>query len=360
MVTISLCMIVRDEEAVLARCLDSVREAVDEMVIVDTGSLDRTKEIASLYTEKVYDFPWIDDFAAARNASFSRAGMDYCMWLDADDVMTKGERDRLIAWKEQADGSADAVMMKYAAGMDEEGRETFCYYRERLVRRDRGFRWKGRVHEAMEVHGNVEYLDIRVEHRSRKKIYGDRNLKIYERMRTEGEVLSARDLFYYGRELYYHGRYEEAVGCFLFFLDRKDGFLENQVEACRFASYCLYALGKEEKALQYLYRGLTYRAPGGELCCDLGEHFFNRRRWKEAAFWYGRALEAERKEGAGAFMIEDCYEYLPCIQLCVCCYHLGNQIKAEEYNERAGKIKPDSEAFLYNRSFFAGLHTGNE
>ena len=90
MVTISLCMIVRDEEAVLARCLDSVREAVDEMVIVDTGSLDRTKEIASLYTEKVYDFPWIDDFAAARNAVMDRCRgkwyftVDCDEWLDAD------------------------------------------------------------------------------------------------------------------------------------------------------------------------------------------------------------------------------------------------------------------------------------
>ncbi len=355
MVTISLCMIVRDEEAVLARCLDSVREAVDEMVIVDTGSLDRTKEIASLYTEKVYDFPWIDDFAAARNASFSRAGMDYCMWLDADDVMTKGERDRLIAWKEQADGSADAVMMKYAAGMDEEGRETFCYYRERLVRRDRGFRWKGRVHEAMEVHGNVEYLDIRVEHRSRKKIYGDRNLKIYERMRTEGEVLSARDLFYYGRELYYHGRYEEAVGCFLFFLDRKDGFLENQVEACRFASYCLYALGKEEKALQYLYRGLTYRAPGGELCCDLGKHYADRRDFEQAAFWYEAALRAPRRDQGGGFVQEECYGYIPCVQLSVCYSQMGEMEKAYVCHKMAGNYKPYGREYLKNEEYFHNM-----
>ena len=103
MVTISLCMIVRDEEAVLARCLDSVKEAVDELVIVDTGSRDRTLEIAGRYTKNIVEIAWTDDFAAARNASFSRGTMDYCMWLDADDVMKEEERDRLIAWKEQAD-----------------------------------------------------------------------------------------------------------------------------------------------------------------------------------------------------------------------------------------------------------------
>ena len=69
--TISLCMIVKNEERVLARCLDSVADLVDEIIIVDTGSTDATKEIAARYTEKIYDFVWQDHFAAARNFSFS-------------------------------------------------------------------------------------------------------------------------------------------------------------------------------------------------------------------------------------------------------------------------------------------------
>ena len=67
MVSVSLCMIVKNEEDVLARCLDSVSQLVDEIVIVDTGSADRTKEIAARYTDLIFDFPWRDDFAAARN-----------------------------------------------------------------------------------------------------------------------------------------------------------------------------------------------------------------------------------------------------------------------------------------------------
>ena len=74
MISISLCMIVKNEELVLGRCLDSVKNLMDEIIIVDTGSTDKTKEIASLYTNKIYDFPWINDFAAARNFSFSKAG----------------------------------------------------------------------------------------------------------------------------------------------------------------------------------------------------------------------------------------------------------------------------------------------
>ena len=125
MVTISLCMIVRDEEAVLDRCLASVKGLVDEIIVVDTGSIDRTKEIAARYTENIYDFVWKDDFAAARNESFSKATMNYCMWLDADDVFPDKEAQKFLAWKEHADGSADVVMVNYATGFDEEGNISF-------------------------------------------------------------------------------------------------------------------------------------------------------------------------------------------------------------------------------------------
>ncbi len=94
MITISLCMIVKNEEKVLARCLESVKDIVDEIIIVDTGSTDKTKEIAYRYTQNVYDFEWIHDFSAARNYSFSKATKDYQMWLDADDIITEENRKK--------------------------------------------------------------------------------------------------------------------------------------------------------------------------------------------------------------------------------------------------------------------------
>ena len=86
MITISVCMIVKNEERVLARCLDSLSGLADEIIIVDTGSDDKTKEIALSYTDHVYDFVWVDDFSAARNYSFSKAAMVYIYVADADEV----------------------------------------------------------------------------------------------------------------------------------------------------------------------------------------------------------------------------------------------------------------------------------
>jgi Glycosyl transferase family 2. len=78
-ITISLCMIVKNEELTLDRCLTSIKDAVDEIIIVDTGSTDLTKNIGKKYTDKIFDFKWIDDFSAARNFSFSKATMDYIL-----------------------------------------------------------------------------------------------------------------------------------------------------------------------------------------------------------------------------------------------------------------------------------------
>ncbi len=85
---VSLCMIVKDEEANLARCLASVKPIVDEMVVVDTGSTDRTKDIAEFFGARVYDFDWSGDFAEARNFSLSKAKGDWILIMDADEMIS--------------------------------------------------------------------------------------------------------------------------------------------------------------------------------------------------------------------------------------------------------------------------------
>ena len=94
MITISLCMIVKNEERILKRCLDSVRDLVDEIIIVDTGSTDATKWIAAGYTDKIYDFTLNDDFSAARNFAFSKATKEYIYSADADEVLSEENRRR--------------------------------------------------------------------------------------------------------------------------------------------------------------------------------------------------------------------------------------------------------------------------
>jgi glycosyltransferase involved in cell wall biosynthesis len=95
MLPISLCMIVKNEENNLGKCLNKVINFVDEIVIVDTGSTDKTKEIACKYTDKVYDFDWVDDFSKARNFSVSKAANDWILVLDADEFLVSFDKHQV-------------------------------------------------------------------------------------------------------------------------------------------------------------------------------------------------------------------------------------------------------------------------
>ena len=86
--TLSLCMIVKNEERHLVRCLKSIRDVVDEIIIVDTGSTDKTKDVATIFGAKVFYFPWTGDFAAARNHSLDQATGNWILVLDADEVLS--------------------------------------------------------------------------------------------------------------------------------------------------------------------------------------------------------------------------------------------------------------------------------
>ena len=141
MITISLCMIVKNEETVLARCLDCVKDIADEIIIVDTGSTDKTKEIAYRYTKKVYDFKWCDDFSKARNYSFSKATKQYQMWLDADDIITDSDGNKILKLKENLDTSIDIVTFKYNTHFDKYNKPILTSTRERLFKREKNYLW---------------------------------------------------------------------------------------------------------------------------------------------------------------------------------------------------------------------------
>ncbi|MBS6162304.1 MAG: glycosyltransferase [Clostridiales bacterium] len=356
MITISICMIVKNEEDVLARCLDCAINFADEIIIVDTGSTDRTKEIAALYTEQVYDFEWIDDFAAARNFAFSKATMEYCMWLDADDIIRFEDQKKLVDLKNTLPPDTDMVMMRYHTGFDKNGNPTFSYNRERLIKNNKGYSWQGAIHEAITPCGNILYTDIAVCHQKVHPTDPDRNINIFEKLRRSGHSLDMRQQFYYGRELYWHRRYEEAKQAFLQVIDSPESWIENKIESCRQLARCLYKLGQAPEALLALLRSFAYDEPRAEICCDIGRHFFEQEHYRTAAFWYSIALTRTKNEDCGAFVEPDCYGYLPSIQLCVCFDRLGEHDKAAAYNEKAAAYKPDSEACRQNRIYFSNLN----
>lgn len=352
MITISLCMIVKNEEDVLERCLSCIKDVVDEIIIVDTGSADRTQLIASSYTKNVFSFDWIDDFSAARNYAFSKATKDYCMWLDADDVIEETDRIQLLLLKRSLTLDTDIVMMRYNTAFDEYNKPSFWYYRERLIRNNQRHFWQGAVHEAIAPNGNVKYSDISISHKKLHAGDPDRNLNIYRKMISEGKKLGARELYYYARELYYHHQYEEALEVFYQFINLSDAWVENKIEACILMSQSYQAMERRLESLQILLKSLEFDSPRAEVCCEIGAFFIETEQYNVAAFWYETALNCVTDVRKGGFIVPDCYHYIPALQLCVCYDKLGQHEKAEKYNEIAGTYKPESPAYLYNKIYF--------
>lgn len=167
--TISLCMIVRDEEQMLGRCLAAAAPAVDEIVIVDTGSRDRTIEIARSFGARVIEWPWNGSFADARNVSFDAATGDWMMYLDADEVLVADDVARLRGLAGQTWREAFSVLETSFTGDLGDG-AVLTHTTLRMFRNRPEYRFTGRIHEQIAdrlpsyAPGRIAATPVRVEH----------------------------------------------------------------------------------------------------------------------------------------------------------------------------------------------------
>lgn len=349
--TFSLCMIVKNEERLLGRCLDSVSGVFDEIVITDTGSVDSTKKLALSYTDKVYSFAWCDDFSAARNFSFSKATGDYIFWLDADDVLSPANRDALASLKQTITPETDVVMMKYASA----DHPDFFYYRERLIKRLGGMRWVGFVHEVIPPKGKLLYADITVLHKpdSHRRDPG-RNLRLYEARLAAGAKLSTREQYYYARELYDNGKRDLAARHFEQFLKLPNAWYADKISAC-LVLYDIYRHKLPAKARDFLAMALSYDCIHPQVLCLMGDEQRMTGRTEQAIFWYESALRCPTTYRKNGFVLTDYERYYPYLQLCVCYDALGDRETAAAYNRLAGAEHPDSAQVKYNEAYFAAI-----
>ena len=353
-ITVSLCMIVKNEQDTIGRCLESVKDIVDEIIIVDTCSSDRTREIAGAFTSKIFDFEWIDDFSAARNYSFSKATMNYILWLDADDVILDEDRTKFNKLKEVLNPSVDIVVMQYNVGFDEKGNVAMSFYRERLFRRATDFVWNDPIHEYISLSGNIACVDICITHKKMHPQTG-RNLRIFEKIISEGRELSVRNLFYYARELLYNERIDDAILYFNKFLDTEQGWAENKISACNDLAKCYMIKNERRNALKTMLRSFEYGIPRAELCCQIGYYYLAANEFKTAAFWFELATRLKKPEYNLGFLLHDFWGYIPYMELCVCHFRMGNIEESKKYNDKAAEYKPDDPSVLYNKRYFASI-----
>lgn len=317
MITISVCMIVKNEEQVLARCLDSLKGIADEIIIVDTGSTDSTKEIAGRYTDKIYDFQWIDDFSAARNFSFSKATQEYIYVADADEVIEETERQRFISLKETLDPSIEIVQMLYTNQLQFNTTYNFDEeLRPKLYRRLRNFVWQEPLHEAVRLEPVIIDTDIRIKHMPLSQHSG-RDFKVFLRAIERDGDLSAHLMGMYARELMVSGEKEDFIKAVPFFQAKLETAADEDAikqilcvltRAARMAE-------NEELFFACALKNMALEKSSSEVCYEIGEYFFEKKNIYEAVIWYYNAIYETEPElnvrvagSLAAGRLAECYE----------------------------------------------------
>ncbi|MCM1499903.1 MAG: glycosyltransferase family 2 protein [Clostridium sp.] len=288
MITISTCMIVKNEEKMLSRCLECVRAFSDEIIIVDTGSTDRTKEIAAAYTDKIYDFEWINDFSAARNFSFSKATKEYIYIADADEVIDEANIRQILDLKKILLPEIDIVQMYYTNQL--EFGTTYNYdkeYRPKLVKRLRQFVWQDPLHETIKLEPVIYDSDIAIIHKPHES-HSARDFANLQRMTEAGTFLSPKLNIMYAKELFIAGEQEDFLAAQKYFERLLENVLQdNELRAVQCVLVKCYALNRD--AHRILGAALKHMANGdgsSEVCTCLGQYYEEAGEYGEAVIWY--------------------------------------------------------------------------
>lgn len=290
--TLSLCMIVKNEEELLGRCLESVKGIVNEIIIVDTGSTDSTVSIANKYSEKVYSFEWNGDFSAARNFSIQHAESDYILILDADEYL--GDNPQILL--ELISSGKDYYILNIKNYLDY---QIFNHQAIRVFKRNKGFKYKNKIHEHINIDDFIELtqetVDFWIHHTGYSgKVYEDknkheRNLKLL--LEEVQNNPSGYTYFNLGNQYKAHREFEKALDAFkqAFYLSKDRVYLSFLLDQM---GKCLLLLNRFEDGIEVISSSIGGFPKYTNLYFTLGELY-------EAN---GDLLDAE-----------DCY--LTCLQL---------------------------------------------
>lgn len=338
MITISVCLIVKNEEKVLARCLESLKDIADEIILVDTGSSDNTKTIAEEYNCKIYDFKWIDDFSAARNYSFSKATMDYIYVADADELIDEENIKRFLALKMTLLPEIEIVQMYYTNQL--KFNTTYNYdkeYRPKLYKRLREFKWMDEIHETVRLEPVIYDSEIEVIHMPEGN-HANRDFSIFLKMVKQGKVLSSKLRMMYARELFIAGEDEDFLDSESYFDQQMEEVLgeeELKIVLCVLTK-CGRIKGDMNIILKNSLKNMSFDKASSEVCFEVGEHYFSIFDYKEASIWYyNAAFETE-----ATLNLHYKQDY-PLGKLSECYFYLGDLDQAKYYEQLKQDLKDE-------------------
>ncbi|KLU57495.1 hypothetical protein EL84_02995 [Paenibacillus sp. VT-400] len=306
--TISLCMIVKNEEQVLGRCLESVKDVVNEIIIVDTGSTDMTLDIARKYTDKIYSFEWVNDFSAARNESLKYATSDYILVLDADEYLEVG-----ADFQKDLEKNCDYYLFRIRNEISWDRNFTFAAIR--LFKNHISLKFENRLHEHLNIiNGTAEYtmgesnlLINHVGYTDGKMLEKDKHKRNLPLMELEvAENPTAYNLYNMGKTYFAIQEYKKAVDFFkkAYPLSKDRVFLP---ELLTKLAYALAEINQMEDALSILADAVMMFPKETEMRYILGMIYQKAEYYRDAEVCFRKCIELGDQgslitEGSGGYM----------------------------------------------------------
>jgi glycosyltransferase involved in cell wall biosynthesis len=266
--TVSLCIIVKNEEKFIDKCLSSASDVVNEIIIVDTGSTDDTIKIAEGYNAQIYHFTWNDSFSDARNFSISKARFDWILLLDADEMLDAGDKTKFLDYINTT--KSDGCHFLTYNYIGEIGQGSYSLHNAfRLLRNNRRYRFEGAIHEQIRridgkdiEPGTFDVQDIHIHHYGyldevvREKNKRERNVPIITRL-LERDPNNSFMLFNLGNEYMASGKYTEALEQY----DKAYGSMDTTQAYAPHLIYrramCMYTLRQFQATIHTLAEGLA-------------------------------------------------------------------------------------------------------
>lgn len=367
MAEVSVCMIVKNEEETLARCLESLGDFPDELVIVDTGSTDKTVEIAQSFGAVIYHFDWVGDFSVARNFSFSKATKDYIFWLDADDVIVPIELQKMKLLKKRLE--KDMYVMTYDYAQDASGRSLSLLERERIMKNDDRFKWRYPIHEVVPMDCvpdlSWEKTGITITHKRTGKGFSDdlqRNITMLEKALKEADYRDDPRLQYYlAKECHDAGQFKKAIVEYKKYLNSGKGWWEDRVCAQFKLAICQQEqANREEEAAEKVSLRAAARVSAlkaiemddrwAEPYYVLGMLAWDHNNYQSAIRWFEICRQMPLPDVLSPTR-PDYYQWLPCLQLCVMYDKIGDHKTARERNLEAMKYRPHDSRVHHNEAY---------
>ena len=336
--SLSCAVIAKNEAENVERWFKSLDGLFDEMIFVDTGSTDGTQEIAKKLGCKVFHFDWIDDFAAARNFAFDQVKTDFAFWNDLDDVLDN--REGFKNWRDTVMELADYHAAPYHYSLDPQGNPVCTFARERVIRMNKGMKWKYFIHEGVIPHSPYGPVKTHltqawsIKHmRTASDLAKDRsrNLRIFEKNLGN---LDARMLYYYGKELFETDNNGKAQEIFDQALSSPGLEIHDRILCTQFACYALMKAGNFQKALELAHTAIMLAPNRAEFHSICGDCYLKLGRIHDAIPYFEASKACESSVpgsvGQAIFSTKDLYTTYPRNQLARIHFHLGDIKKAKE------------------------------